>query len=168
METQLCIAVPICLLLVGSSCRLAQHRQDSVGRFDEHAEDVAAIQRLTEDWHDGWLAGDADALVALYADGAVLMPQSQPAVLGKEAIHSLYQSVFREYTVKGDGETLEIEIGGNWAFLRGTYTLTATPKAGGERLEDAGKHLFILKRQPDGSWKIARLIANSDQPPPGH
>ena len=96
------------------------------------------------------------------------MPQSQPAVFGKEAIHSLYQSVFREYTVTGGGQTLEIEVGGDWAFLRGTYTLTATPKAGGERLEDVGKHLFILKRQPDGSWKIARLIANSDQLPPGN
>lgn len=27
--------------------------------------------------------------------------------------------------------------------------------------------LFIVRRQPDGSWKIARLIANSDLPPAG-
>jgi len=48
------------------------------------------------------------------------MPQSQPAVFGKEAIHSLYQSVFREYTVTGGGQTLEIEIGGDWAPVRAT------------------------------------------------
>jgi ketosteroid isomerase-like protein len=43
----------------------------------------------------------------------------------------------------------------------------ATRSAGGEPIADQGKSLFILRRQADGSWKIARLIANSDQPRPG-
>lgn len=43
--------------------------------------------------------------------------------------------------------------------------MTAMPRAGGEPIEDERKSVFIVKRQPDGSWKIARLIANSDQPP---
>ena len=45
--------------------------------------------------------------------------------------------------------------------------MTATPKADGEPIEDDGKAVFIVRRQIDGSWRIARLIANSDQPLPG-
>ena len=166
MGSYLCLAGLIGLLLLGVSCRFAQHRAESPAGPDKRAEDVTAIKRLTEDWHNGWLAGDAEALGDLYTDDPVLMPQNQPAVIGKEAIHSLYQSVFDEYTVDGGGELLEVEVAGDWAFYRSTYTLTATPKAGGEPLEDTGKALFIVRRQPDGAWKIARLMANSDQPPP--
>lgn len=36
------------------------------------------------------------------------------------------------------------------------------PKAGGEPIEDKGKSAFIVRRQYDGTWKIARLIANGD------
>jgi uncharacterized protein (TIGR02246 family) len=167
MDSYLRIAGPICLLLLGASCRLAQHPPEPVAGPDKHAEDVAAITRLTEEWRDAWHAGDADALAAMYTDDPVLMPQNQPAVTGKETIRALYQSVFDEFTVKGSGDLQEVEVAGDWAFYRSTYTLTATPKAGGEPLEDTGKGLFIVKRQPDDTWKIARLIANSDLPPPG-
>ena len=167
MHSYLCTAGPICLLLLGASCRLAQHPPEPVAGPDKHAEDVAAITRLTEEWRDAWHAGDADALAAMYTDDPVLMPQNQPAVIGRETIRALYQSVFDEYTVEGSGDLQEVEVAGDWAFYRSTYTLTATPKAGGEPLADTGKSLFIVRRQPDGTWKIARLSANSDLPPPG-
>ncbi len=166
MEVYTSIAGLMALLLLGASCRFAQPRPVPDAGPSDHAEDVRAITRLTEVWHDAWLAGDAAALTALWTDDPVLMPQNRPAVIGKDEINALYQSVFDEYTIKGEGELLEVEVAGDWAFYRSTYTLTATPKAGGEPLEDSGISLFIVKRQPDGTWKIARLIANSDQPAP--
>ncbi|MHC4489424.1 MAG: YybH family protein [Planctomycetota bacterium] len=93
------------------------------------------------------------------------MPQNQPAVVGKEAIRSLYQSVFEEFTVKGSGKLLEVEAAGDRGYFWSTYTLTATPKAGGEPIEDGGKSVFIVRCQHGGSWKIAHLIANSYRPP---
>jgi len=165
MKSYLYMACAIGLMLLGASCHLAQHRPGPAAEPDKRAEDVAAIKRLTDDWHNAWLAGDADALAALYTDDPVLLPQNQPAVIGKEAIHSLYQSVFDEYTFEGGGELMEVEVSGDWAFYWNTYALTAKPKAGGEPLEDTGKAVFIVRRQPDGVWRIARLIANSDEPP---
>jgi len=165
MKSYLWVAGLACLLFFGVSCRPAQRSTESVGGMARQTQDVAAIKQLAEDWHAGWLASDAGALLALYADDPVLMPQNQPAVIGREAIRSLYQSVFEEFTVEGGGELLEVEVAGDWGYFWSTYTLTATPKAGGEPIEDNGKSVFIVRRQPDGSWKIARLIANSDQPP---
>lgn len=128
-------------------------------------ENIAAIRQLAEEWRAGWLAGDAEALADLYADDPVLIPQNQPAVHGREAIRSLYESVFQECTIDGDGEILEIHVADDWGYFWSTYTVTAIPKSGGEPIRDTGNSVFIVKRQDDGSWRIVRLIANSDQPP---
>ena len=128
-------------------------------------EDIHAIKQLAADWRSGWLAGDADSLLALYGDDPVLMPQDQPAVIGKEAIRSLYQSVLKEFDFKSEGMLMEVEASGDWGYFWSAYTLTATPKAGGTPMKSAGKSVFIVKREPGGPWKIARVIDNSDGAP---
>ena len=130
-------------------------------------EDIDAIKQLAADWRSGWLAGDADLLLSLYADEPVLMPQDQPAVVGKDAIRSLYQSVLKEFDFKSEGTLKEVEVSGDWGYFWSTYTLTATPKAGGKRIKSAGKSVFIVRRKPGRAWKIARLIDNSDGAPTG-
>lgn len=127
--------------------------------------DIRAIRQLAADWLSGWLAGDADALLALYGDEPVLMPQDQPAIFGTEAIRSIYQSVLKEYDFQSESTVMEIEASGAWGYIWSTYKLTATPKAGGEPIKSAGKSVFIVKRDSRGAWKIARLIDNSDGPP---
>jgi uncharacterized protein (TIGR02246 family) len=128
-------------------------------------EDLDALRQLAADWRYGWLAGDADFLLSLYADDPVLMPQDHPAVMGKEAIRSLYQSVLKEFDFQSEGTLREVEASGDWGYFWSTYTLTATPKAGGTPIRSAGKSVFIVKRKPGGPWKIARLMDNSDGAP---
>ena len=125
-------------------------------------EDIDAIKRLAEDWRSGWLAGDAELLLSLWAEEPVLMPQDQPAVFGKDAIRSLYQIVLNEYDFKSEGSLKEVEASGDWGYFWSTYALTATPKAGGEPITSAGKSVFIVRRQAGGAWKIARLMDNND------
>ena len=127
------------------------------------SEDIQAIKQLAADWRSGWLAGDVDALLSLYADEPVLMPQSQPAVSGKDAIRPLYQAVLKEVAITSEGTLMEVEVSGDWGYFWSTYRLTATPKAGGETIESEGKLLYIVQRQPGGAWKIARLIDNSSR-----
>ncbi len=126
-------------------------------------EDIEAIKRLAADWRSGWLAGDVDALLSLYADDPVLMPQGQPAVSGKDAIRPLYEAVLREVAITSEGTLMDVEASGDWGYFWSTYRLTATPKSGGERVESEGKSLFVVKRQADGAWRIARLIDNSSR-----
>lgn len=133
----------------------------------KQSEDIEAIKQLAEDWRSGWLAGDADALLSLYADDPVLMPSGQPAVFGKDAIRPLYQSVLKEYLFKSQTRLMDTEVSGDLGYFWSTYKLTATPKAGGESFEEEGKSVFIVKREHGGAWKIARLIDNSDRAPAG-
>ncbi len=41
----------------------------------------------------------------------------------------------------------------------------AAPKAGGEPAQNAGRSVFTVKCDSRGAWKIARLVANSDDSP---
>ncbi len=128
-------------------------------------EDLVAIRRIADEWRKGWITGDTEAILSLFAEDPVLMPQNQPAVTGKNAIRFLYESVFREYFIQGGGEIVEIVASGDWGYFWSTYTLTATCKTGGEPIMDRGKSIFIVKRQADRSWRISRLITNSDEAP---
>jgi len=143
--------------------REAGQNRSSEPIVNSRNEDIQAIKQLAADWRSGWLAGDVDALLSLYADEPVLMPQGLPAVCGKDAIRPLYQAVLQEVSIKSEGTLMEVEASGDWGYFWSIYRLTATPKAGGEPIESEGKSLFVVKRQPGGAWKIARLIDNSSR-----
>lgn len=129
----------------------------------KQSDDIAQIRELAKDWTDSWNRGDREALLALYADEPILMPQGQAAVVGKAAIRTQYQSLFEAYEIRGEGNVVEVEVSGDLGYFWSTYTLTAAPKAGGEPVKGEGRSIFIVKRQPDRTWKIARLIDNSER-----
>jgi uncharacterized protein (TIGR02246 family) len=133
--------------------------------MNKQNDDLVVINKIASDWRAGWDNGDTDALLSLYAENPVLMPQGQPAIFEKEIIRSMYNSVFKDYTIKGEGEVVKVETSGNLGYFWNTYTLTATPKAGGEPTTSKGKSLFIVKRQDDNVWKIICLMDNSDEEP---
>lgn len=124
--------------------------------------DSNAIRELAQTWRSGWLAGDADLLLSLFDEQPVLMPQDQPAVVGREAIRSLYEPVLREFEFQSESTLKEVVVSGDWGFFRSAYSLRATPKIGGAPTRVTGKSLFIVRRDSEGSWKIARLMDNSD------
>jgi uncharacterized protein (TIGR02246 family) len=127
-------------------------------------EDIQAIKQLAADWRRGWLTGDAELLLSLFGDDPVLMPQDQPPLHGKETIRPVYESALKEYDFSSESTLVEVEASGDIGYFWSTYVLAAKPKGGGEVIRSAGKSVFIVKRQSGGSWKIVRLIDNSDGP----
>ena len=105
--------------------------------------------------------------MSLWDDNGVKMSPGAPAVIGKGEIRALMEAI---YGAPFDWETTsvldEAEIAGDWIFSRGSFTLSMTPKEGGETSTSIGKSLDILKRQADGSWKIYVQSWNYDAPPP--
>ena len=55
----------------------------------------------------------------------------------------------------------EIVLTDDWAYSRGNYTSERV--IDGQPVKVDGKFMTILKRQPDGGWKIYRDIFNSNQ-----
>jgi uncharacterized protein (TIGR02246 family) len=128
--------------------------------------DVAAINEVIRQWEDALNAGDLDRCGAMQADGAIWMPPNGAAIVGKEAILASIQLSFDQSVPEYVFSSEEVEVAGDWAFDRGTYKATITPKAEGEATQDVGKYLDIFQRQSDGSWKYLYGIWNSDNPPP--
>jgi ketosteroid isomerase-like protein len=59
---------------------------------------------------------------------------------------------------------IETVISGDLAYQRGTFTVNATPKAGGNASHSTGTFLRIYRKQPNGEWRMVRDMFNSDQP----
>lgn len=129
---------------------------DVVGQADTSTVDARRIRILQEEFIAAFTAGDLDRLMAFYADDAVSMAPNVPAFVGKDAIRSVYVEVLPLYTSDFSYQLDEIEVSGDLAFLRITYVDTLTPTSGGEVIRNGGHALTILRRGPDGTWKVWR------------
>lgn len=112
-----------------------------------------AIEATVDRYMAASTQGDAEALTALYADDAVLLPPDHEPIHGREAIGEFW----REGTDTGlELSTLRLEVAGNVAYLIGRYHLPPTE----QEEADSGQYVLCLKRQPDGAWKLTADIWN--------
>ena len=128
-------------------------------------EDVAAIKALMAEWGQSASSGDASALAGYYTDNAVRMNMNVPILVGKEAIRSDWQSTLDRYTHVETDVAEDVQVVGDLAVARGTYTGKTTPKLpGGAVLNEKGKQVYVYRRQPGGAWKMIMDIWSSDLP----
>lgn len=123
--------------------------------------DAAAVRSVFDEATAALNPGGAD-IVDLDAEDAVIMYANELAVIGKEAIRAREQRFDDQATFEETRSVEEVVVSGDWAFVRWTGTGTVTPKDGGESSEFNRKGITIFQRQPDNSWKIARVIWNSN------
>lgn len=124
--------------------------------------DAAAIQGVIDALIEADLAGDWDAVAALFADDAVFMMPDRPALEGKAAWRAMVdemQPTIHAVTV----DVAEIEGRGDLAYVRGTYSETLS-FGENEPFDLEGKFVWIMERQSDGSWLVTVGISNSNQP----
>lgn len=116
--------------------------------------DAKAIEAAVFRYVDATNRGDADALKALYADDAMLLPPDHRPIEGRQAIVDFWQQgTDHELAII----TLRVDVNGDIGYLVGRYTLPATA----HEPADSGKYLLCLRRQRDGAWKVTADIWNS-------
>jgi uncharacterized protein (TIGR02246 family) len=126
--------------------------------------DLAAIARTTAALLEAVNASDADRCVSLWADDGVLMPPHHPSVHGRQAIRDYFRNLFSRSRFTFMLVSSEIQVAGNTAVERLTYTASIWTATGSSPVEDFGKGLHVYRREPDGSWKLTQDIWNSNQP----
>ncbi|MCP4326924.1 MAG: DUF4440 domain-containing protein [Alphaproteobacteria bacterium] len=103
--------------------------------------------------------GDAAGCAAFFSEDILLMAPDQPMTRGKKAFEETYQS---RMDTSSDGthtnELVEYGVDGDLAYQVGTFAITDTDPS------EQGKFVNVLKRQADGTWKVAVSIFNSDRP----
>ena len=128
------------------------------------AADIEAINSLRDEFVKVFNTHDATTMATLYTSDAVLMPPNEPAAVGNAAIQSWFQKSFEGAIVELTLSAATVEVVGDWAFERNSYSIVVTSKDAGEEVGDTGKSLVIHQRQAGGSWKLSHDIWNSDKP----
>lgn len=109
-------------------------------------------------WTQAFREGDMDALAALYEQGATLVHQpGEEPVRGIEAIREALNGLLSMFVGKPEFELRfgkAFEAGDDLALLLSRWTMTGSGHDG-TPLELSGQTADVVRRQPDGSWRVA-------------
>jgi len=129
--------------------------------------DTAAVSAMmrkdTAAWVDAYNAGDADKIVAMYADDAVVMPPEVPALTSHEAIKQYLTTDMA--TNKTTGATFALDtdavgVSGDLAWHSGAFHVNGSAGTS----VATGKYLEVWHQDPKGNWLMIRDIWNMDAP----
>jgi uncharacterized protein (TIGR02246 family) len=116
-------------------------------------DDERAIREVMGTWFDATKKGDTATVLGLMTDDVVFMvPGREP--FGKEAFEKASNAA-TGVSIDGMSEIRELQVLGDWAYLRTRIAVTMTPP-GGTAVNRAGYTLTILRKEPDGRWRLAR------------
>ena len=106
-----------------------------------------------------------DAVFASFADDVRVLAPDIPIALGWEASRAVFAKLeaLPGYSLTWSPTTADIGSAADLGYTIGTYHMQL-PDGDDNTVEIDGKYLSLWKRQPDGSWKIAVDMFNSDGP----
>ena len=124
------------------------------------------VTALLAKYNEALNASSTDAVMPLYAEDGVFMPPYSQSAVGSAAVRKAYDAVFKAITLNVKFTIAEIvELGPGWAFARTNSAGTTTDHATGAKRAEGNQELFVLKKDDDGSWKIARYSFSPTNPP---
>ncbi|MFC5571196.1 YybH family protein [Lysobacter yangpyeongensis] len=116
--------------------------------------DEAAIRDLVDRWMAATQAGDTAAVLELMTEDAVFLVPGRPPFGKREFAQAMQAQAGAAMRFDGRSEIEEIQVHGDWAFMRSHLTVTATAP-GQAPVVRAGHTLSVLHR--DGArWRLAR------------
>lgn len=132
---------------------------------DEGAEDVAGIRALYAAWNDAVENGDVPGYLAVLDEDVELMPTDAPPIQGRDNYGVFLGPVFTSDRFEIEvAEPAAIEIDGDLAWARYDYIIHRLPAGSDTRISSYRKFLDVLKRQPDGSFRVLKHIWNYNEP----
>ena len=152
------VLIIVTATMLQAACQRPRENSAVLSAPEARQADIAAVRRMLNAIVSADNARDLNAVMALYADDAVLLPPDENAVVGKEAIRPRYQSLFNEFNPDLSISHDEIITDGDWVFVRGRTGGRVISRKGGATSPVNDKYLMILRRQADGTWRIARLM----------
>jgi ketosteroid isomerase-like protein len=79
-------------------------------------------------------------------------------IRGREELKADFLKAFESFLVEQRVTNPEIVTRGDWGFEIAGVESTLTPLHGGEAIRVVTTTMVALRRQPDGTWKIARVV----------
>jgi uncharacterized protein (TIGR02246 family) len=121
------------------------------------------IEQVLREYEKALNASDPDAVLALYGEDPVFMPQNAPAMIGREAVRKAYEQVFATIGLAVRFEIAEVEVLGESAWARTSSSGRTTVLASGQVVDEGNNELFVFRRE-SGDWRIHRYLFATNRP----
>ena len=125
---------------------------------------IAAINEILDQYVSRINSGDVNSWASVWTDDGILMQPNSPPIIGKERIRAQQRGFQDRFTPDLAIKNEEVRVAGGWAYARGTFFMTMTPRVGGQATSFEGDYITIFEGQADESWMISRDILNSRAP----
>ena len=127
--------------------------------------DTAAIRQLYRDWPRTVEAADADRYVTFIDDSITLLVPGAPAVHGvptyRELVKRLLQGPRYRVLLKPANQ---LQVARPWAFAQYEAQVTTLSKVGGDSSTAHNRYVDVLRRQPNGAWRVYIHSWQNDAP----
>ena len=130
----------------------------------DREKDEAAVKKWVDKYLDLAENGD-ERWFQLWADDAVMLPPNMRPVKGIDAINEFMGPGFGKFDLVHDKLYLEIKTDTSIAYASWSSNDKTTLKEGGITIEKENKCIWILRREPDDTWKATHCIWSPNQPP---
>jgi uncharacterized protein (TIGR02246 family) len=127
---------------------------------DQSDSDVASVKAFNQAYEKAERASDVNTMANLWAGDGVMLPPGESAVTGSRQIHAWLERNRPDTTkVRISNNSYnwkDITVAGDYAFQWAPTFFEIQSAEGDAGAHISGTALEVLKKQPDGSWKLYR------------
>lgn len=129
----------------------------SLSIFAQESNEADKISNVIYSYQEALNRNNVDSVLQQFTKDGILVLQGSPTRIGTEAVKEFFISIFKiiDFDTKFNIEEI-VHMSSEWAFVR-----TTTRSNNSTDSSEGGHEIFILKKQPDGIWKIARYAGSS-------
>jgi uncharacterized protein (TIGR02246 family) len=127
----------------------------------------SSISAVRQTWLDAIRAADVERLATLITDDIVVIHGTGRCVQGRDEFKMDLRNAFEAFFVEQNTSTAGLIVRGSWALEIADVETKLTPRTGEEQTVFHSTTVTALNRQPDGSWKVGRVLGVLDSPLPG-
>ena len=129
----------------------------SLSIFAQKSDEDKKISNVVYSYEKALNSNNVDSVLQQFAKDGILVLQGSPTCIGTEAVKGFFISIFKiiDFDTKFTIEEI-VHMSSEWAFVR-----TTTRSNNSTDSREGGHEIFILKKQADGNWKIARYAGSS-------
>jgi len=122
-------------------------------------DEIAGVKAFNQAYTKAQKTADVNAIASLWAPDAIMMPAGEPAVVGSRQIHAWLTRNQPDANVVISNDVSnwkDITVTGDYAFQWAQTFVNIRSRTGDAGVHMSGTALQVLKKQPDGSWKLYR------------
>jgi uncharacterized protein (TIGR02246 family) len=148
MSLRLLAAALLCLLSTLHGCRAGATPPDQSAKL--------MIEKVIQRYSKAYRENNPDAMAALYAEEAMLLPPGYELVKGRDSVRAFWS---RGMEPGFEMVTVAIEVSGETGYVVGRYYVPPDDESDAE----TGKYMIALRRERNGVWQITADIWNADE-----